>query len=425
MDLTLLPQQTLDIVAAMDQAEKKGPAALAELAMLGLWLAGQHSDQRMFHPGPNGLKPLEHLLMMIEKTRASQQPQFVTSSMLVDLTKWFPEPIALRRPVISDAEAQQQVKIALAEAKQWKNRDNHALWSESLIQLARAGIPAAQLQPLAQLIVKKWSVKADTFGFYLQALVYAGDLQPVKKMWQKFPVSKYPGITIRCGCAKVLVEINKVDEARQLLDNLWAELRPEEQAQAGEQIAQVYAYLGDSVTARDRMGTESLGGSLESRILFECLIIWGRHINGQTFDPAPALKLAEETEQIIPLKNRAHEQIGILRLLLNMGAYETAWRVLARLQTTLLKIELWEKLEFRTNDTAAVLWPYLDRHPAPISRFVSGLLVAKAQDTGETGGLWTMMQVVSGLFFPIKHWAGPDEVQRLVDFLSAWRDKIA
>jgi hypothetical protein len=81
----------------------------------------------------------------------------------------------------------------------------------------------------------------------------------------------------------------------------------------------------------------------------------------------------------------------------------------------------WTKLELRTNDAAAVLWPYLDQHSASILPFVSGLLVAKAMDTEDTGGVWPMVHVVSGLRFLIKHWAGQDEVERLIAFLHSWR----
>ncbi len=194
MDLSKLPNRDNDIIAAIEEAQKEGPSALVELAILCLWLVGQRSDPRRVNTGPNGLRPLDHLLAVLLQNEVRGEPVSEPNF----LAKSFPKPSSPLRDRVPEAEARQQVTQVLSEANHPSNsRRKLFLWCNGLSKLAQAGIGSEHLQPLIRSIIDNWSEKEDSFGYAPRALFYAGELQEGKKILKRIPVSSYLGATIR------------------------------------------------------------------------------------------------------------------------------------------------------------------------------------------------------------------------------------
>src|SRR5512136_1084978 len=94
MDLNILPREPALILSAIESAQQAGPAAIVRLATGCLWYVGQRDDPRRAYTGPDGLRPLEHLLAVLDAQRQASGPRFVTTSDLSDLTRRFPPPQA-------------------------------------------------------------------------------------------------------------------------------------------------------------------------------------------------------------------------------------------------------------------------------------------------------------------------------------------
>lgn len=436
MDLNTLPREPTLISSAIESAQQAGPAAIARLATWCLWHVGQRDDPRRAYTGPDGLRPLEHLLAVFDAQRQASEPWFVTTSDLSDLTRRFPppQPVWPPPPTLSAAEAQSHVDAVLAEISlaAHPGRKRH-LAGEGLAQLARQGVTGEPLQPLV-----RWISEHPCTGWLLRdnalpALLLAGEDRPAQPLLEAVPVFESGGAYTLIECARTWIEIGRSERARQLLERLRLQLQAPPAAQSWAQrqmiqsfsfermrheIADCYAYLGEA----DLAHALTTPAALEIKLRIECLLAWQHYFTGCQPDVSPIMALLRKTRQVEPPKHRAATQTGILKCLLAIEAYEAAWQTLPLLQATLLSTPLWGKLEYRVNDAAGVLQPHLAQHTAVIFPFARSLLTAKARDTSQDGGLWAMVHVVSGLGWLILGWAAPAEVDALIDFLRSWRD---
>jgi len=245
-------------------------------------------------------------------------------------------------------------------------------------------------------------------------------LQQAKKMLDEYS-DPADSTSIKSDCVKILVEIDRPAEALQWLEKLWVEYdRPDPElpecenkrraAFRRQRLVDVYAYLGDPKKARELADL----GSLDNRIKLECLIVWCRHIRGQALDLSKVLGLVKETYRIAIPKDQAYMRIGMMELLLAMGAYEYAWQLLDQIPETLHRIGSHDKLSSRLANVRAVLWPYRYSRPSPVLNFVGKLYMGT---TSHPKDLSEISDIVDGMMPFVKHWTGKEGLERIDEFL--------
>jgi hypothetical protein len=137
--------------------------------------------------------------------------------------------------------------------------------------------------------------------------------------------------------------------------------------------------------------------------------------------PTELLMRLPATISLEPPKYRASVQTGILHGLLVQTAFEDAWKTLPYIQESLLAIPPWSKLEQRTGDVIALLWPYLDEQAISIYPFVSGLLVSKANQSDGPETIWPMVHLISGMAEVIQRWSGQTEWRWFERCVRQWQ----
>ncbi len=419
MNINELPRDPARILEAMRQQEES--PKIARLALLCLWLAGQSDDPRKNSAGPGGAKPLEHLWLMLERVQIEKDASTSFPSYLAHLMSYYPPPrkAAPKRQSISEAEARRQTDAVFKEARAATTTiKRHAVICEGLIRLAEQGNP--YLQPLIEHLVQHIAPQEKEYQYdnALEALMRAGEIDRALKILNTLKISPRMDSFRRIRCARILIALGQTEKAQETLKRLW--VQPGQLAEdvvKGMSIAECYAYLGDAQTARELAPKDSIN--------LEYLIAWQQYCSGQAVDISPILALVKSTlvTEMEPPKVRAAAQIDALSFLLKVEQYEAGFQMLPDIQATLLAIPLWGKLEYRAGNAAEALLPYADQFETAIYVFTRDLMIQKAMEDGKNGGIWPMVQVVSGLGRLIVHWAGENEVHGLIDFLKAWHNQ--
>lgn len=413
MNFNELPRDPARILELM--REEEGPQKIARLALLCLWLAGQRDDPRKSSSGPGGAKPLEHLWRMLEKVQREKQPTVTTTSHLAHLTSYYPPPNQKKAPPNTESKA--NIDAIFKEARAAANPiRRHAVICQGLMHLAKQGVPQYLLQPLIDYLAEHVAPQEKEFQYddTLEALMRAGEISGALKVLNGLKISPRMMSFRRIRCAKILIELDQPEKARETLKPLWAAPgQLADEVVRSMSLAECYAYLGDAQTARALAPKDSLN--------LEYLIAWQQYFSGKAVDIAPILAKTDEIAEIEPPKSRAAAQTDRVSFLMRIEKHEAALGLLPEVQATLLAIPLWGKLEFRVGDAVEALLPYAEKHKAAIYPFARDLLMRKAMDESENGGLWPMAQVVSGLSWLIVRWAS--EVDGLIDFLKAWHNQ--
>ncbi len=424
MNPNLFPRPKSEIVTLIKSTQKEGPKAIARLATLCLWLVGQDDDPRTKYPGPEGHKPLDYLLIVIEDHWHKNKPWLGFSSIIGELRRQFPKPRSVASLIqIPDKQAREQVEAVFREASRAETiQAEHRIYCNGLRDLARRGLTKEQLQSLVQTVSTHplAGTEAGHPPWDVQALAAAGEENAAKQILASVPLSARMGAITRIDYIRTLAEIGRLEEARGLIDELWVQwgqVHPERREYDKQFVAEIYAYLGEAQIARDIIQPR---GS-DEHLKIECLIAWNQYFNGQPTDISTILRMLDETVLIEIPTHRAYRQIHILEYLLAIGRYDDAWSALPLIRETLLEIIAFDKLEYRTNFLSATLAEHANQHVSTIYPFVSDLLVSKAKCESDSD-IWGMVQMVCGLGWVILRWVDDTEVQSVVDFLKAWRD---
>ena len=466
IDPKTLPARGSETLKAMASAREEGPRAIARLATLALWHVGQTA--RSAYPGPEDLLPLDYLLAILDLAqRADDHPLPMSSS--TDWRKSYPRP-ALWPPEpseVTEEEATERMSAVQGEAARGPNELNrYHLLCRGLADLAEQGISKHYLKPLIDQVAHRPPTSEYQLGEACQALIRVGEIERALAILKSTPPDDNFRPTTRS--AEVLVKIGRPDEAVALLRRLCRGLSisPERGRRSGpgesgsrqpllrsqpagehdslprlmtwfgeryrairrgvvsatdaeltrryqrERIASIFAYAGHPETARGLVEAASIG----DRLSVELMICWRSYLMGSRVDASPLLRLFDRSWRISPAKSRAVRQVLILKVLLEMEEYESAWHTTTAIRKTLLKIPLWGKFEHRTNNLAVALWPVAEEHADTVYAIASDLLIQTAKKRGSADGIWIVVHAVTGMVSLIHRWTGEDGLREIKDF---------
>jgi len=114
-------------------------------------------------------------------------------------------------------------------------------------------------------------------------------------------------------------------------------------------------------------------------------------------------------------KLEASEQISILRELLALHEWSSAWTVVRLLVNTLEQVPAFSKHEFRAGDVARLLEPYHDTHPNVVYEFVTDLLRRDSRKS-----YWQTVHGTSAVLPLMLSLGGIAPLTELAEFLSNW-----
>ena len=114
-------------------------------------------------------------------------------------------------------------------------------------------------------------------------------------------------------------------------------------------------------------------------------------------------------------KLEASEQISILRELLALQEWSSAWTVVRLLVKTLEQVPAFSKHEFRAGDVAQLLEPYHDTHPDVVYEFVTDLLRRDSRKS-----YWQTVHGTSAVLPLMLRLGGIAPLTELARFLSNW-----
>jgi hypothetical protein len=127
-----------------------------------------------------------------------------------------------------------------------------------------------------------------------------------------------------------------------------------------------------------------------------------------------------------PGKGRVSAQITILSFCAARGAADASEMCVSYLLSSFEHLGAFQKLEFRSADAVAALWPRRVEWRPLLYRVAAELLLRKARQVkytyGGTGGIWAQVQATCGVKHVLWELAGEQELIRFAAFASAWRD---
>lgn len=420
MDWDKRPRTPADMQTAIEQARAEGPTGIARWALLGLWLVGQTDDPRLTYEGPEGVRPLPYLHVIIKEVLKDKAPEFVTYSSNFHLRQKFPPPGPRQQPHTRLGAA----RAARLIQKAWENAPEDVSTSarayrlgQSFTELWQRGVSRQQLQPIFDFLSQAAADPAARW-YALESLLQIGEWQAVEPWLETLFVPTEEAVKLRIRLAPSLIRINQPERARACLETAWADrtaLREDRRRIWLDDFARGWAYLGEVQRARAIL--RDLDDNLSAQIGVEGILALRDHDQGRPVDPRPLLDFLEQTARIETPKHRAHEQTCILETLLAVGAYEAAWQALDVVRATLLVTPLWVKYELRAINVSAVLWPYLADHTPRIYPYAAALLAHGI----ESRDSWRMTHTVNALLWLIRGWCGDDGLKGMADFIAAWQ----
>ncbi|MBN1284871.1 MAG: hypothetical protein JXB47_05710 [Anaerolineae bacterium] len=433
-----LPHRPGDILGAINDARTAGPPAIAQLAILCLWQAGQQANPLESYPGPAGTKPLEHLALTLEGgvlrvieeesgdvlASVPNTNHFFTYTTHLP-TREYPKPHDPRERAgtVAREVAASWVEAALNEMNALRARGHQ--WSfcrRAILHLWQRGARVDDLQPLIAKYIDPKSfdgvfTSAWDLTYKTEVLARVGRWGEAIELIEALPLTQDRAASAYLTTAKWFMATGRPDLARPMLEKS-ADRRDRLTELDLAQLAEVWVYLGEEPLGRE------LHPNLQDvwrRTAWESVVALSKYYHHGATDPAALLALLEGTRATEPPKARAGRQYAILDPLLAIEAEDAVRQTLAYLQDSLLACPVWGKREHRTDGAVQVLLPYLDTYPDLIHDFAAGLMTGTA---GHVGDFWNIVFVVSGLRWLIHRWAGTAGIRQIVDTVRAWQTSL-